>query len=29
LTDLAATAAATVAEEWVRVAPTRVQFDVF
>jgi alpha-D-ribose 1-methylphosphonate 5-triphosphate synthase subunit PhnG len=29
LADLAAAAAATVAEEWTRVAPTRVRFDVF
>ena len=29
LADLAAAQATSVAEEWVRVAPTRVQFDVF
>ena len=29
LADLAEAAAKTAAEEWVRVAPTRVQFDVF
>jgi alpha-D-ribose 1-methylphosphonate 5-triphosphate synthase subunit PhnG len=29
LAELAAGAAATAAEEWARVAPTRVQFDLF
>ena len=29
LADLAEAAAKSAAEEWVRVAPTRVQFDVF
>jgi alpha-D-ribose 1-methylphosphonate 5-triphosphate synthase subunit PhnG len=29
IADLAVARAADVAEEWVRVAPTRVQFDVF